>query len=308
MGIAKRLCVTPLCLLTVFVFGFSFGTAPRAVAATLTAADCDKCHDKEPAQIAAKGAKHKTEINCQSCHENHRPKVANNIPKCSNCHGGKPHYEVQGCQGCHNPHSPLDITLKGEMKDVCLTCHKGPAEAMKASPSKHAAKACNFCHAEKHGVIPPCVQCHKPHSNTMTQADCGTCHKAHQPLAVAYGPKTASTLCAACHKDAFDLLAASKTKHQKVACVECHANKHKTIPQCSDCHGLPHAPGMHQKFPKCGECHKIAHDLNNWSGQKAGAAAPAGAKPPTPAAPAPAPKAPATPAPAGKAPANAPKK
>ncbi|MBI5443923.1 MAG: cytochrome C, partial [Deltaproteobacteria bacterium] len=254
---------TPLLLVGLFVFGFSVGT-PRDTwaAAALTAADCEKCHVKEPGEIAAKGQKHKTEINCQDCHTDHRPKVAKNIPECSNCHSGKPHYEVQGCKTCHNPHMPLEIALKGELKEVCLTCHKGPSEAMAAGPSKHAALACNFCHAEKHGVIPACLKCHKPHSATMAQGDCGTCHKAHKPLELAYGDKTASTLCAACHDDAFALLSASKTKHRTVPCVQCHAQKHKTIPRCSDCHGMPHAPGMHQKFPKCGDCHNIAHDLN----------------------------------------------
>jgi hypothetical protein len=37
-----------------------------------------------------------------------------------------------------------------------------------------------------------------------------------------------------------------------------------TDPECTDCHGLPHADSMHQRFPKCGECHNVAHDLNNW--------------------------------------------
>jgi hypothetical protein len=98
----------------------------------------------------------------------------------------------------------------------------------------------------------------------MTQADCNTCHQAHQPLELAYGPATPSIQCAACHDTAFNLLKASDTKHRDVACVDCHADKHKTVPQCSDCHGMPHAAAMHKKFPKCGECHSIAHDLNNW--------------------------------------------
>jgi predicted CXXCH cytochrome family protein len=265
----KRICLM-VSALVLFSLGLCFGPVSPALAQTaLVGADCAKCHEKEPQQIAEKGAAHKTAISCQDCHESHRPKVAKNIPECSNCHSGAPHYELKGCKTCHNPHTPLDITLKGELKDVCLTCHQQQGQEIKANPSKHGEVSCNFCHAEKHGVIPDCTQCHQPHAPTMVQADCKTCHQAHQPLLLTYGPQTANSQCASCHQKANDLLMASQTKHRDVTCVTCHADKHKTVPQCSDCHGLPHAPGMHQKFPKCGDCHSIAHDLNNWKGQQA---------------------------------------
>lgn len=232
--------------------------------ATLSVADCVKCHDVQPAQIEANGAAHRTQIDCLACHEGHRPKSAKNIPLCSNCHSGKSHYEIKNCVSCHNPHKPLMVTLSGKQKEVCLTCHPGPSKDMAASPSKHATFACNFCHAEKHGVIPNCVDCHKPHSTAMTQTDCGTCHMAHKPKELLYPPSTASQLCAACHGKVANQLAASKAKHSQLACVDCHANKHKTVPSCSNCHGTPHGV-MHDKFPKCGHCHNIAHDLNNWA-------------------------------------------
>ena len=232
--------------------------------AKLVVADCVKCHDVQPAQIAANGGKHKTEIDCQACHEAHRPKSANNIPQCSNCHSGKPHYAVKNCTSCHNPHQPKQVTLSGQQKDVCLTCHAGPGKDMAASPSKHATFACNFCHAAKHGVIPNCVDCHKPHSTTMTQADCKTCHKAHKPKELLYAASTPSQMCASCHAGVMTKLTASKAMHSQLACVTCHANKHKTVPNCSDCNGKPHGT-MHDKFPKCGQCHSIAHDLNNWA-------------------------------------------
>jgi predicted CXXCH cytochrome family protein len=245
------------------LIGFS-AVAALAQPAMLSVADCVKCHDQQPAEIAANGASHKTEIDCQGCHEDHRPKVAENIPECSNCHEGSAHYEVEGCLKCHNPHEPLNVKLDGEIKAVCVTCHDGPSKQMTASPSKHATFACNFCHADTHGVIPECVECHSPHSESMTQANCATCHQAHKPLELTYTPQTASELCASCHDTAYSTLKASPAKHSQIACVTCHANKHQTVPQCSDCHGLPHAEGMHTKFPKCGECHNVAHDLNNW--------------------------------------------
>jgi predicted CXXCH cytochrome family protein len=238
--------------------------AANGKGAVLTAADCAKCHQRQPAEIEAKGAAHKTQIDCQACHQGHRPAVANNIPVCSMCHSGSKHYELQGCSSCHNPHQPLDVVLKGDITEPCLTCHADQGQELASFPSKHAKVSCTFCHAERHGVVPECVQCHQPHSAQMTQADCRLCHQAHQPTTLTYGAQTASILCAACHTVAFDQLSATKSKHHDVACVTCHQQKHKTVPQCADCHGLPHAEGMHQKFPRCGDCHNIAHDLNNW--------------------------------------------
>lgn len=244
------------------------GTAMTAMTQdVLTAADCVKCHAQQPAEIDSNGAAHKTEIDCQACHEGHRPSIANNIPECSMCHDGTSHYEVPECMGCHNPHQPLDIALEGEIKAVCETCHTGPGEQMVASPSMHAELACNFCHADTHGNIPDCVACHSPHSETMVQNDCAACHQAHKPLELTYGDDTGSALCASCHDTAYAQLAASKTKHNQVACVTCHVDQHKTVPLCSDCHGEPHAAAMHAKFPKCGDCHSTAHNLNNWPGQ-----------------------------------------
>jgi len=262
-NVTKSLTVA-LCALAAFaVFGSVASAQP-----VLTVDDCAKCHAEQPAQIAANGASHKTEIDCQACHEGHRPSSADNIPQCSNCHEGSAHYEVkEPCLGCHNPHQPLNVTLAGEHKTVCVSCHAGPNKQMVASPSKHATFACNFCHADTHGNIPACVDCHEPHephSATMTQDNCATCHQAHQPLELTYPATTGSQLCAACHDTVFGMLTVSKAKHSQIACVTCHTDKHKTVPACTDCHGLPHAESMHQRFPKCGECHNIAHDLNNW--------------------------------------------
>ena len=40
--------------------------------------------------------------------------------------------------------------------------------------------------------------------------------------------------------------------------------KHKTIPTCQGCHGVPHPARMMARFTKCADCHNIAHDLNRW--------------------------------------------
>ena len=249
-------------VITMLVLGFASVALAQPL---LTVDDCAKCHSEQPAQIEANGASHKTEIDCQACHEGHRPSSANNIPVCSNCHEGSDHYAVkEDCLGCHNPHEPLNVALVGEHKTVCNSCHSAPNQQMTEMPSKHGTFACNFCHADTHGNIPECVDCHDPHSESMTQANCATCHMPHKPLELTYPANTASNLCASCHGDVFNTLTASKAKHSKVDCVTCHADKHKTIPSCNDCHGLPHAQTMHDRFPKCSQCHNVAHDLNNW--------------------------------------------
>lgn len=260
--------VTLLTALLGLVFcGLLLSTGTAFAQPQLTIDDCAKCHDQQPAEIAEAGSAHRDSINCQECHTGHRPSSPNNVPQCSMCHEGEAHYELENCLSCHNPHQPLRVVLAGELKSECLTCHTSQNEQLEANPSKHTTFACNFCHADQHGVIPECLQCHEPHSENVAQADCATCHEVHQPLVLEYPETTQNILCAACHDGIYDQLMATRTKHHDVACVQCHSDKHKTIPNCSDCHGLPHAEGIHNKFPECGSCHNIAHDLNNWPGQ-----------------------------------------
>ena len=263
------------------MIGLSGVTASRVEAAdaapakpVLTSADCVKCHTKPVEDIAAKGMAHKESVSCQDCHVGHPPAVPAKkiIPQCSMCHQDKPHYKLPNCLGCHrNPHTPKIISFGNNITDPCLTCHTPQIKQLRDNKSKHTALNCSFCH-DVHGKIPQCTQCHKPHSADMVAADCKKCHKAHMPKAVAYGADTPNKSCGACHKQVLALLTASKAKHAKVPCVTCHQAKHKMIPKCQDCHGIPHPAAMMAKFPRCGECHNIAHDLNNWPSEKKGAA------------------------------------
>ncbi|AJE02641.1 cytochrome c [Geobacter pickeringii] len=268
MNAVKRIRLLAMAGLTLAA-ALCLGTGTPANAAdqatpTLAVSDCVKCHKQEPADIASAGSGHK-KITCFDCHASHRPSSKNNIPQCSQCHTGKKHYELTGCLGCHkNPHTPLNITLSGNISDPCLTCHTQQMAQLKQFPSKHSKLFCSTCH-NVHGKIPQCTQCHKPHSSEQTAADCKKCHKAHQPKNVVYGKEVPNKDCGACHKKAFDLLAASQAKHKALACVYCHQEKHKMVPACQSCHGVPHPASMMAKFPKCGECHNIAHDLNRWN-------------------------------------------
>ncbi len=232
-------------------------------AQTLTVDDCVKCHALETRQIAEEGAAHKLAVNCLDCHSQHRPMNANNIPSCADCHVGTDHYALNTCNECHNPHQPLEVTLTGELKMECLTCHSQQGEEMDANPSVHSQVSCNYCHADTHGYTPDCMTCHASHSPEMAVTDCATCHAAHQPTLLEYPATTANDLCAACHATAFNELQATTTKHSTTNCVDCHVNQHATIASCTDCHGEPHAAGIHSKFPNCGDCHNTAHDLDN---------------------------------------------
>lgn len=259
-------CLLGGCLFIPMAAGAAPAPAPAAAAAAaeLSPADCIKCHDKAPQDIAGNGASHKTKITCVDCHTGHPPKVKKIIPLCSQCHSGSDHFKLANCGSCHtNPHTPLVISLGPDLTAPCLTCHTEQMAQLKDKKSKHSAVACSTCHKEKHKFIPNCAQCHSPHVPGQTQADCLTCHKPHMPLEVSYPDSTPSSACAACHDIAFKELAASAFKHAKLSCATCHQAKHKMIPQCQGCHGAtPHPAPMHAKFPKCGQCHGTAHNLN----------------------------------------------
>jgi predicted CXXCH cytochrome family protein len=239
----------------------AFAADPKPV---LGNADCVKCHSAAPEAIAANGGAHKTSVSCQDCHAGHPPTVKKIIPACSQCHTGKPHYNLSACLRCHNnPHTPKIIKLANNITDECLTCHTQQIVKLKQVKSKHTNLACSFCH-NVHGKIPQCTQCHKPHSSDMTAAECKRCHQAHMPTAVTYAADTPNKMCSSCHKKAFELHSKTETKHKGVACVTCHKDKHKMVPTCQSCHGSPHPAGMLARFTKCGDCHNIGHDLNRW--------------------------------------------
>ena len=256
---------TRLIFSVLFLSALLFISGNAIAAPMLSIDDCGKCHEVQPREINTAGAAHESQINCLDCHMGHRPVSQNNIPACAQCHEGTDHYSLDNCMSCHNPHQPLNVVLEGELKAECLSCHTEQNAQLVANPSMHTEVSCNFCHADTHGNIPDCTECHEPHSAEMVQNDCATCHAAHQPTVLEYPETTPNVLCASCHDTAYGQLLATNTKHKAVGCVECHADKHKTVPQCSDCHGTPHAAGIHAKFPECGSCHNTAHDLDNLS-------------------------------------------
>src|SRR6185369_5392626 len=238
----------------------------------LTASQCAQCHTAQFQGIKDNGGRHR--FACQSCHNllhAYSPRKGNYdaiMPKCSSCHETPHGPKITECSACHaNPHTPKKIAVTPQLANYCFDCHGSVRDQLATYPSKHTKVACTMCHTS-HGFKPSCFTCHKPHVEGQTVPDCLKCHPVHQPRQIFFGKGEPSNTCATCHGKIFNKLSNSTSKHRAVACVTCHKDKHRYIPQCSDCHGLPHNKAFHEKFPRCLSCHIDVHDLPNMGGKK----------------------------------------
>jgi len=265
-GISIKSIVLMACSLAMAVSFCLVNTTPAAaLEVQLQPTDCVKCHSQQPAEIAANGGKHKTEITCLDCHVEHLPWGTDTIPQCSRCHSDTSvaHFRLDNCLGCHtNPHMPIaSLQLPADAKDQCGTCHEQELKWVQDNPSKHAEKSCVFCHWA-HGKIPNCSKCHEPHLEGQVMDDCLTCHQnPHKPLEIVPPDNTKVEFCGACHDEVAANLAKTPYKHSKLLCVYCHKGEHPTVPKCQDCHGTPHGPGIHKAMPNCLDCHMDPHNL-----------------------------------------------
>ena len=241
--------------------------SPYEVALTpLTPADCGRCHASVFNQIKTEGGKHK--IDCTKCHtkfHQYNPVKQNwneIMPQCKTCHGLIHGEKFAVCATCHsNPHAPkTQMTMSAEMSKVCGDCHTKTAKVLKDNPSKHTKVDCSACHHNKHGYIPSCMECHKPHSANQTVKDCLVCHPVHSPLVIKYPENTANDVCGGCHSAVYNKIKNTASKHGQVACAKCHT-RHKYLPKCQDCHAKPHGESLLKKFPNCLQCHGDVHDL-----------------------------------------------
>lgn len=233
--------------------------------APLTDADCGKCHAEPVAQMDKDGGRHKTEMGCLGCHENHPPMGEAVIPECSDCHDGSEnqHFALKDCSQCHSPHAPVigDFDKLGEVKSACLTCHPQIGKEMAEKPSKHAEQDCSECH-NQHGTakgqFSTCLDCHEGHNDKMTYANCKQCHNPHQPTAYEWDEKTPANLCAACHEEQVAQLNKNGAAHaSELHCSECHQQhppaQQGVIPKCADCHDPDE--NAHFKVKNCSTCH-----------------------------------------------------
>ncbi len=238
-----------------------------AVAPTpLQPAECGQCHSGQFANLQDSGGKHR--FACQECHEvfhAYSPRKNNYddlMPLCTMCHGQQHGPKQTDCLNCHqNPHAPLRVPSMDRLGSACADCHSGPAKELKKFPSAHTEQDCQSCHHEKHGYIPNCSECHDGHYADQPFADCMTCHeRVHAPLRVNLPGNVKVQTCSACHDDAYGKWQKSKSKHSLVSCVRCH-DAHGKIPDCRDCHGVPHNKKQMEMFPDCMTCHIDVHDL-----------------------------------------------
>lgn len=232
----------------------------------LTPAECGRCHAGVFNQIKNEGGKHK--IDCTKCHtifHSYNPVKQNwneIMPKCQRCHGLIHGEKFAVCATCHSyPHAPkTQMPMSAEMSKVCGDCHTKVGQELQKNPSKHTKVACSACHHDKHGYIPSCMECHKPHTANQTVKDCLVCHPVHTPLVIKYPDNTANAVCGGCHGTVLNKINTTASKHGQVACAKCHT-KHKYIPNCEYCHGKPHGESLLKKFPNCLQCHGDVHDL-----------------------------------------------
>jgi len=232
----------------------------------LTPADCGRCHLSVYNQIKNEGGKHK--IECVQCHTKYH--VYNPIkqnwqeimPKCQTCHGLIHGDKFASCGACHsNPHAPkTQMAMTQDFAKVCGDCHGKVAQEIQKNPSKHTQVTCAMCHHSKHGFIPSCMECHKPHSEGQTVKDCLACHPVHSPLMISYPDTVKNEVCGSCHAAVYKKLSANLSKHANVACAKCHS-RHRYVPKCEECHGKPHGEVVLKKFPNCIQCHVDVHDL-----------------------------------------------
>lgn len=238
----------------------------------LTPDECARCHYSVFSQIKNEGGKHK--LDCTKCHTKYhaynpvKQNWAEIMPKCETCHGVFHGQKFTACTQCHAPHAPkTQIAVNAETAKTCADCHGKVAQTLQQAPSKHTKVACATCHHSKHGLIPSCMTCHKPHAAKQTDKDCLACHPAHTPLVIKYPENTPNEVCGGCHSAVFNKIHNSLSKHGQVGCAQCHP-QHKKIPKCEECHGKPHGEVVLKKFPDCLACHVDVHDLPSKSGKK----------------------------------------
>ncbi len=233
----------------------------------LTTLECARCHYSVFAGIRDHGGRHQLE--CGFCHQvfhSWRPGIpwSEVVPQCATCHGEFHGGDFKACLECHaDPHAPqyslVDMDVLGRN---CATCHAGQAQEVNRYPSAHSDVACSECHADRHGHIPACLACHaEPHTPFAGNAGCLACHPVHAPLEIKYGDNVVNETCAVCHGEAQKALRKGATKHGQLFCVYCHAERHRSVPQCRDCHAQPHNEKLLQRFGGCADCHGDPHAL-----------------------------------------------
>ena len=231
----------------------------------LAPAQCGVCHAAVYRAVKETGGRHR--FDCQKCHTvsgAHNPDRAGRTaakPRCASCHDLPHGQQITSCPECHSlPHTPQKLAANAPITRHCFACHGSVRDKLATFKSRHSAIPCTTCHTS-HGFKPSCVSCHKPHQQGQAMSTCRACHPAHMPRQVQYGKDLPSNICGSCHGTIYALWEKGNSKHKAVSCATCHKDRHRTVPACSDCHGMPHTPVFHQRFPRCLTCHINVHDI-----------------------------------------------
>jgi hypothetical protein len=151
----------------------------------LTTVDCARCHYEIFMSIKNGMGAHRME--CRECHETfHNYKKGMQyeelLPACSDCHD-TPHGDSEqmlACMTCHAvPHAPLASLDLKTLEPACTDCHADAGSRLAAGSSAHTLLKCIFCHADRHGYVPTCQECHgTPHASEITEgfSGCLDCH------------------------------------------------------------------------------------------------------------------------------------
>lgn len=144
---------------------------------------CSRCHASQTEQLSHPSAH--TDMGCNGCHYGKHGYV----PDCTECHmePHNPFTSNSACTSCHPVHDVSALDYGPHIENVgCSSCHKDQAEALKQGHLAHAMLNCTFCHADEHGTVPTCQECHDtPHTQDMLKEfdGCAACHgNAHNLL------------------------------------------------------------------------------------------------------------------------------
>ena len=144
-----------------------------------------------------------------------------------------------------------DIEIEPLRPEECGQCHSRFYYMIKNQGGRHRID-CRQCHVQFHiyrpgkvpykEILPKCEACHEQvHGEELTQ--CTGCHsEVHTPMDIPVGPALEHG-CYICHPKADEEMNTYITQHTELYCSGCHHTRHRTIPECIECH-QPHPIGM----------------------------------------------------------------
>ncbi|MBW2185131.1 MAG: hypothetical protein JRG71_01640 [Deltaproteobacteria bacterium] len=137
---------------------------------------CASCHNG-PAEQLAQPSSH-ADMSCNECHHEQH----GYLPTCIECHD-EPHSIFENsasCMQCHPVHNVSIMLYSDEIPNQpCAGCHSEAFDKLEKGHLAHSELNCTFCHANEHGNVPSCEECHNtPHNPEMLAEfdQCSDCH------------------------------------------------------------------------------------------------------------------------------------